>query len=154
MHLNQRARAACGREPQSSDHESENTEALYGAVRPGIAGPRQQCGRCSVHDTGPSKSGILGTDKGRGLQGVLSTHLQQIPPLMNLLDVFVCEDAARSLELAGALPGASGDNRFMHAVRRGKHTKPWHGPTRGQHREAVSTEDTRETMYQSFQFRV
>lgn len=49
---------------------------------------------------------------------MLSTHLQQIPPLMNLLDVFVREDTARSLELAGALPGASGDNRFMHAVRR------------------------------------
>ena len=44
------------------------------------------------------------------------THLEEVPPLMHLLDVFICKDAARSLELAGALPGTSGDNRFMQAV--------------------------------------
>lgn len=58
---------------------------------------------------------------------VLPTHLEEVPPLMHLLDVFICKDAARSLELAGALPGTSGDNWFMHAVgakRKRRHTKP------------------------------
>lgn len=33
---------------------------------------------------------------------------------MHFLDIFICKDAARSLELTGALPGSSRDNWLMH----------------------------------------
>lgn len=39
--------------------------------------------------------------------------LQQVTPLMNLLDVFIGEDAAGSLQLALALSCSSGDDGFM-----------------------------------------
>ena len=43
-----------------------------------------------------------------------STNLQEISPFMHFLDIFICKDTARSLELTGALPGSSRDNRLMH----------------------------------------
>lgn len=39
--------------------------------------------------------------------------LQQVAPLMDLLDVFIGEDAAGSLQLALALSRSSGDDGFM-----------------------------------------
>lgn len=43
-----------------------------------------------------------------------STNLKEISPFMHFLDIFICKDTARSLELTGALPGSSRDNRLMH----------------------------------------
>lgn len=45
-----------------------------------------------------------------------ATHLQEVPPFMHLLDVFICKNAACSLELTGALPGSSRDNWLMHTM--------------------------------------
>lgn len=45
-----------------------------------------------------------------------STHLQEIPPLMYFLDIFIRKNTACSLELTGALPGSSRDNGLMHTI--------------------------------------
>lgn len=65
---------------------------------------------------------IFGTEKGGNIK-CAAPHLQEVPPLVHLLDVFVGKDAACPLELAGALPGSPGDDRFVHATRR-RQTKP------------------------------
>lgn len=46
----------------------------------------------------------------------LATHLQEVPPFMHLLDVFICKNAACSLELTGALSGSPRDNWLMHTM--------------------------------------
>lgn len=43
----------------------------------------------------------------------MHAHLQQVASLVDLLDVFVGEDAAGSLQLALSLSGSSGDDGFM-----------------------------------------
>lgn len=55
--------------------------------------------------------------RGEAFSVPASAYLEEISPFMHLLDVFICKDAAGSLELAGALPGTSRDNWFVHAVR-------------------------------------
>lgn len=45
-----------------------------------------------------------------------ANYLQEISPLMHFLDVFICEYAACSFELAGALSSSSGNDRFMHTT--------------------------------------
>lgn len=44
------------------------------------------------------------------------THLQEVPPFMHFLDIFISKDAAGPLELTRALSGSSRDNWLMHTM--------------------------------------
>lgn len=115
---------------------------------PWVPSLQVQCGCCSYHHTDPFK--IIHFHTGNGGK---PTHLQEVPPFMHFLDVFIRKNAASSLELTGALSGSPRDNRLMHTMssqekrEQRKHNSRWINSLINEADTISNTGPGRETTY-------